>query len=164
MTTTWNGEDQHPLDVVEGLAKSFNWNYSRIGDDQASMSSTGIWYEYPITMGWSESNEKLRFMCTFELTPSISDLDDLHEMLNLVNDETWGGKFTYWSGAHQIVYRYDLGLAGGLNATGDQIGQIIADATAQCDRFYPAFRAVARGESSIEEAMLLAMAEAYGNA
>lgn len=84
--------------------------------------------------------------------------------MNEANDQFWAGAFTYWDEQKLMVYRYGLLLAGGGTATGDQINTMINVAVLASERFYPAFQLVGWGNKTPQEAMQVAIAEAFGRA
>ncbi|WP_114284337.1 YbjN domain-containing protein [Candidatus Halocynthiibacter alkanivorans] len=157
-------DDLHPIDIVEHLAEYNQWEFDRVADDQISMAITGQWRTYTITLAWSGQDETLRMICTFEMEPPEDKKAQIHEILNAVNDKCWAGAFTYWHEQRLMVYRYGLVLSGGQEASPEQIDQIISTATTVCERYYPAFQLVAWGDKSCDEAMQVAIAEAYGRA
>jgi len=63
-----------------------------------------------------------------------------------------------------MVYRYGLVLAGGQIAGPDQIDTMINAAVMSAERYYPALQLVVWGERPAEEALQVAIAEAYGRA
>ena len=63
-----------------------------------------------------------------------------------------------------MVFRYGLVLAGGQIVAPEQIDKLIAYAVTASERFYPAFQLVAWGDHTPEDAMGVAIAEAYGTA
>ncbi len=157
-------DDMHPIDVVETLAEFRAWEFDRVGDDQIAMAVEGQWRTYSITLAWSPYDETLRMIVTFEMEPPEHRLGALYEALNRINDECWTGAFSYWAEQRLMVYRYGLVLSGGLFATTEQIERLISSAVTAAERFYPAMQLVAWGERPIEEAMQVAMTEAYGRA
>ncbi|UWQ22647.1 YbjN domain-containing protein [Jannaschia sp. W003] len=156
--------DLHPIDLVETVATSHDWDFDRVGDDQIAMVVEGQWRSYSVTLAWSETTETLRLVCCFEMEPPAESLPGLYELLNRVNDECWHGAFTYWAKSKLMVYRYGLALAGGACAQVDQINHLVAEAVLSGERFYPAFQLVCWGGRSADEAMQIAIAEAYGHA
>ena len=64
----------------------------------------------------------------------------------------------------RLIWRYGLVLSGGQIATPEQIDRLIGTAVGTAERFYPAFQLVTWGERSVDEAMQVAIAEAYGRA
>jgi len=154
----------HPIDIVEDLAAHHAWDFDRVADDQIAMAVEGQWRTYSITLAWSAYDETLRLICTFEMEPPEDKLPRLYEALNRTNDMVWSGAFTYWHEQRLMVYRYGLVLAGGQLAGSEQLGRMINAAVGNCERFYPAFQLVNWGDGSVEDAMQVAIAEAYGRA
>ena len=161
---SYSTDDLHPIDIVEHLAEHHSWDFDRVADDQIAMAVEGQWRTYSITLAWSPSDETLRLICTFEMEPPEDRLPALYETLNATNDMCWAGCFTYWAEQHLMVYRYGLVLAGGQIAGPEQIDTLIAAAVMSAERFYPAFQLVAWGNRAPEQAMQVAIAEAYGRA
>ena len=157
-------EDIHPIDIVEHIAEHHDWDFDRVADDQIAMAVEGQWRTYSITLAWSHSDETLRLICTFEMEPPEDRLPAIYETLNRTNDLCWAGSFTYWEAQRLMVYRYGLVLAGGQSASAEQIDTMIATAVLASERYYPAFQLVAWGDRAPEDAMQVAIAEAYGRA
>jgi hypothetical protein len=157
-------EELHPIDIVEHLAEHHSWEFDRVADDQIAMAVEGQWRTYSITLAWSAFDETLRLICTFEMEPPEDRMAALYDTLNRANDMCWTGAFTYWAEQRLMVYRYGLVLAGGQVAGSEQIDRLIAGAVTASERFYPAFQLAAWGGNTPEEAMQIAIAEAYGRA
>ncbi|MBM1633733.1 YbjN domain-containing protein [Sulfitobacter mediterraneus] len=157
-------EDIHPIDIVEHLAAHHDWDFDRIADDQIAMAVEGQWRTYSITLAWSSYDETLRLICTFEMEPPAEKLPKLYELLNNVNDQCWAGAFTYWAEQKLMVYRYGLVLAGGNVASAEQIDTMIGAAVMSAERYYPALQLLVWGDRTPEEAIQVAIAEAYGRA
>jgi hypothetical protein len=164
LSEQFSTEDLHPIDIVEHIAEVHDWDFDRVADDQIAMAVEGQWRTYSITLAWSHSDETLRLICTFEMDPPKECLPALYETLNATNDMCWAGAFTYWSAQKLMVWRYGLLLGGGQLASAEQISTAIGVAVSAAERFYPAFQLVAWGGQSPEEAMDIAIAEAYGRA
>lgn len=157
-------EDLHPIDLVETMAVSHDWDFDRVTDDQIAMAVVGQWRTYSITLAWSDFDETLRLICTFDMEPPEERLSQIYEVLSYANDESWAGSFTYWNDQKLMVYRYGLLLNGGQVACKKQIDRMINSAVASAERFYPAFQLVAWAERSPIDAMDVAIREAYGRA
>ena len=160
----FTSEELHPIDIVESLAAHREWEFDRVADDQIAMAVVGQWRTYSITLAWSGHDETLRMICTFEMEPPEECHGAIHEILNRVNDLCWTGAFTYWAQQKLMVYRYGLVLAGGQLASPEQIDRLINAAVAAAERFYPAFQLVGWAGRTPEEAIQVAIAEAYGRA
>lgn len=156
--------DIHPIDVVENLAEAHAWEFDRVTDDQIAMQVEGQWRHYSITLAWSDQDETLRLISTFELDPPAAREGALFDLLNRINDQCWTGAFTWWPEQKLMVWRYGLVLAGNQLASIEQIDRMIGAAVAVAERFYPAMQLATWGEESPEAAMKVAIAEAYGRA
>ncbi len=157
-------EDSHPIDVVEHLAQNHQWDFDRITDDQIAMSVEGQWRTYSLTLAWSDPEETLRMVCSFEMDPPAARLQGLYELINQMNDQCWTGAFTYWPDHKLMLYRYGMLLTGGQMAGPEQIDTLLNMAVANCERFYPAIQLNVWGERTPKDAMQVAIAEAYGRA
>ncbi|MCH2250284.1 YbjN domain-containing protein [Cognatishimia activa] len=157
-------EDIHPIDIVEHIAEHHEWTFDRIADDQIAMAIEGQWKTYSITLAWSGYEEMLKMVCSFEMEPPSDRMPQLFEVLNAVNDQCWAGGFTYWTEQNMMIYRYGLVLAGGQVASPDQIDTMINAAIMSAERFYPAIQLATWGGRSVEDAMQVAIAQAYGRA
>ncbi|WP_212524106.1 YbjN domain-containing protein [Actibacterium sp. MT2.3-13A] len=158
------GEELHPIDLVEHIAEHHEWDFDRVAEDQIAMAVEGQWRTYSITLAWSDHDETLRLVCTFEMEPPADKLPQLYETLNRANDMCWTGAFTYWHEQRLMVWRYGLVLSGGQMAGPEQVSRLISSAVAASERFYPAFQLVTWADQSPEQAMQVAIAEAYGRA
>jgi hypothetical protein len=127
------------------------------------MAVEGQWRTYSLTLAWSAADETLKLICTFEMEPPEHRLPALYELLNRTNDRVWAGCFTFWPEQRLMVWRYGL-ILGGQTAAPEQIDRMIAAAVATAERYYPAFQLVAWSDREAEEALQVAIAEAYGRA
>jgi hypothetical protein len=63
-----------------------------------------------------------------------------------------------------MVYRYGLVLAGGQEASAEQIDTLISAAVMSAERYYPAMQLLVWGDRTPKESLQVAIAEAYGHA
>lgn len=164
LTEQYLDDEVHPIDIVENLAAHHEWDFDRISDEQIAMAVEGQWRTYSITLAWSAYDETLRLICSFEMEPLEHKLPQLYELLNSVNDQCWAGAFTYWAEQQMMVYRYGLVLAGGQDASAEQIDTMIGAAVMSAERYYPAVQLVVWGDQTPKQALQVAIAEAYGHA
>ena len=157
-------EDSHPIDIVETLAANHDWDFDRIGDDQIAMAVEGQWRTYSLTLAWSGFEETLRLVCSYEMEPPQEQMPQLYELINLMNDQCWNGGFTYWEEHRLMLFRYGLLLSGGQVASPHQIDAMIQAAVTSCERYYPAIQLTTWAKQAPQQAMQVAIAEAYGRA
>ncbi len=156
--------DIHPIDLVEHIAEHNSWEFDRITEDQIAMAVEGQWRTYSVTLAWSDYDQTLRLICTFEMEPPAHREQHLYEALNHANEKCWSGNFTWWSEQRLMVFRYGLLLGSEQYVSPEQIDTMIGAAVMSCERFYPAFQLVTWGERTPANAMQIAMNEAYGTA
>ncbi len=156
--------DIHPIDIVENLATTRDWSFDRMDHDQIAMEVEGAWRTYSLTLAWSDYDETLRLICSFDMEPPAEKMSALYETLNLTNDRLWTGSFSMWAEQRLMVYRYGLVLAGGALAQPEQIDQMMQKGVLACEKFYPAFQLACWGDSAPAEAMNVAISDAYGRA
>ncbi|MGF1503274.1 MAG: YbjN domain-containing protein [Paracoccaceae bacterium] len=156
--------DLHPIDIVETLAERAAWDFDRVGEDQIAMAIEGRWRTYSLSLAWSDYDDMLRLICTFELSPPEERLDEVHALLNVANERIWSGNFVYIADQGLLAFRYGLSLAGGAMATPEQVEAMVRAAVGLSERFYPAFQLVGWAEEDAESALDLALEEAYGTA
>ncbi|MGB0687946.1 MAG: YbjN domain-containing protein [Paracoccaceae bacterium] len=164
LTEHFYEDEVHPIDIVEHIAEHHEWDFDRIADDQIAMAVEGQWRTYSITLAWSGFDETLRMICTFEMQPPKEKLGALFEVLNSINDQCWAGAFTFWQDHNLMVYRYGLVLSGGQIASPEQIDTLISTAVSSAERYYPALQLVVYGDQPPQQALQVAIAEAYGRA
>ena len=156
--------DIHPIDMVETLAEHSEWEVDRVGEDQIAMAIEGSWRIYSVNLAWSNRDDMLRLVCSFELKPPEERVDEMLTLINMANDRIWCGGFTLWPDHEMIAFRYGLTLAGGAAATPEQIEAMVLTAVGFSERFYPAFQLVGWANHSPEDALGVAIDEAYGTA
>jgi hypothetical protein len=157
-------DEIHPIDIAETVAAHRAWDFDRLADNQIAMTVEGQWRGYSLTLAWSEHDEVLRLICSFDLDPPEARTGALYEVLNLANDAVWDGCFAFWAQQRVVVWRYGLVLSGHAMASPEQIDHMIGSAIQNCERFYPAFQLACRGQAEPRAAIEIAMAEAVGHA
>jgi hypothetical protein len=157
-------DDLHPIDIVETLAEHNDWEFDRVGTNQIAMTVEGAWRTYSLSLAWSSTDEVLRLICTFELETPDTRQTELLRLLDLANDRIWTGAFTLWREKKLMVFRYGLVLSGGAMPSARQVEQMLENALLASERFYPAFQLVCWADRRAEDALGIAIAEAYGRA
>jgi len=157
-------DDSNPIDITEHIAEHNAWEFDRLTDDQIAMAIEGQWRTYSVTVAWSGHDETLRMVCTYDVDPPEEKLPQLYHMLNVVNDQCWTGSYNYWLEQKLMVYRYSLLLTGTDGASPEQVDVMIQTAVATAERYFPAFQLVIWGDSTPQDAIQVALAEAYGRA
>ena len=59
----------NPIDVVERLASTHDWSFSRASDDEVTILVSGQWSDYQVSFTWMPDVEALHVACSFALNP-----------------------------------------------------------------------------------------------
>ncbi len=156
--------DLHPIDIVESLASQAQWDFDRVGENEIAMAIEGQWRTYSLSLAWTGHDDLLRLLCTFEIDPPAERRGEFLRLLNLANDRIWGGAFVHWPEQRLVAYRGGLTLAGGAQATPEQIEAMVLWAVGLSERFYPAFQLVGWSGEPAEQAVAVAIGETFGTA
>lgn len=158
------GDGIQPIDIVESLAEHYDWEFDRLSEEQIAIAVEAQWRTYSLTLAWSAYDETLRLICTFEMEPPKARMHALYEIVNRINDDCWLGCFSWWPDQRLMVYRHGLLLAGGQFPSPEQVDGMLTGAVTAAERYYPAIQLATWGERSTEDAMQVAIAQAYGRA
>ncbi|MDE0114561.1 MAG: YbjN domain-containing protein [Albidovulum sp.] len=138
-----DGSEFHPIDLVESLATRHEWNFDRYAEDQIDLTIEGNWRIYAISIAWSEFEELLKLVCSFDLDAASAIMPRMLETVNRANDMNWTGAFSYKREIKQMFYRYGLVLGDEATISTTQIERLMSAAFSLCERYYPAFQVVA---------------------
>ena len=114
-------DESHPIDALEILANSEQWEFFRDKDDEILLIIKGGWREYALTIIWNPRCESLRTLCSFEMSSPKKKLSKLYETLNLVNTDNTEGTFVYSPHENLMLYRNSLSLNDGLIITSGEL-------------------------------------------
>ena len=154
----------NPVDIVEQIATIHDWTFERSTPDELTLTVSGTWCEYHISLTWREDLEALHLACAFDFKVSKLRLGDIYKLMALINEQLWLGHFDIWSRGGVLLYRHGL-MLGEDGLLGISMAQTAVEAAvSECDRFYPAFQFVLWGDKSPREALDAAMFETSGEA
>lgn len=156
--------ETNPVDMVEQVASFNDWAFNRDGDDEISISVTGIWAEYDVSFSWMEEHEALHLSCSFGLKIPAERSDEAMRLLSLINEQLLIGHFDIWLKDGFVMFRQALLLNGGAQPTGPQLECQLSAGLDACERYYQAFQLVVWAGFSAKEALDSALFETMGNA
>ncbi|WP_068086315.1 YbjN domain-containing protein [Polycladidibacter stylochi] len=154
----------NPVDTIESIAAVNDWSFERFSDDEISISVSGKWCDYHVTFSWLEELEALHMSSAFDLkVPSARKMEIL-TLIAAINEQLWMGHFDLWTRDGAVLFRQSLLLAGGAEATGQQIEVLFSNSLDTCERYYQAFQFVVWAGKTASEAMETALFETAGEA
>ncbi len=158
--------DQHanPVDTIEQLAAVNDWAFERSGEDEITISVAGHWCDYHVSFSWMEEVEALHLACGFDLKVTEPRKHEVMRLLALVNEQLWMGHFDLWNKEGVVIFRQSLLLAGGAEATSEQLEGLFVNALEACERYFQAFQFVVWAGKKAEEALDMVLFETAGEA
>jgi hypothetical protein len=165
MATAEANYDQftNPVDMVEHIATIHDWTFERSAPDELTLSVTGAWCDYHLSLTWRDDLEALHLACAFDCKVTKVRLNEVYRLIALVNEQLWLGHFDLWKEDGMLLYRHGLILAGAETHVG-QCEALLRAALEACERYYQSFQFVLWAGKSPEDALLATMLETQGQA
>ena len=152
-----------PIDHVEQLAVTQDWPYERGADDELTMTVSGTWSDYHVSINWREDLEALHVASAFDCKVPEARLNEIYRLIAQINEQLWIGHFDLWLHEGLLMYRHGLLLNGNV-ATPRQCEALIHSALEACERYYQAFQYVVWAGKEAREALTSTMFETEGRA
>jgi hypothetical protein len=165
MATAEANYDQftNPVDMVEHIATIHDWTFERSAPDELTLSVTGAWCDYHLSLTWRNDLEALHLACAFDCKVTKVRLNEVYRLIALINEQLWLGHFDLWKEDGMLLYRHGLILAGAETHVG-QCEALLRAALEACERYYQSFQFVLWAGKSPEDALLATMLETQGQA
>jgi hypothetical protein len=153
----------NPVDMVEHIATIHDWTFERSAPDELTLSVSGAWCDYHISLTWRDDLEALHLACAFDCKVTKIRLNEVYRLIALINEQLWLGHFDLWKEDGMLLYRHGLLLAGAETHAG-QCEALLRGALESCERYYQSFQFVLWAGKSPEDALLATMLETQGQA
>nr|WP_193227666.1 YbjN domain-containing protein [Aureimonas psammosilenae] len=155
---------ENPVDVIELVASSHEWEFERFCDDEIAVAVIGRCTEYSVSFSWLEECEALHLGCAFDFDVPENREVEVLRLLAKINEQLLVGHFDLWPKENAVMFRHSLLLSGGAEATSHQAERLLGVALENCERFYQAFHFVVQGGKTAGEALAWSLFETVGNA
>jgi hypothetical protein len=153
----------NPVDMVEHIATIHDWTFERSAPDELTLTVSGTWCDYHVSLNWRDDLEALHLACAFDFRVPKSRLGEIYKLMALINEQLWLGHFDLWKEDGLLLYRHGLLLAGADTHVG-QCEALLKAALEACERYYQSFQFVLWAGKSCEEALAATMLETQGQA
>lgn len=165
MTYTETGLENRtsPVDLMEQVATSYDWDYERGSDDEMTLVVAGSWTDYQVSLNWRDDLETLHIACAFDFRIPDARMSEVLRLVAAINEQLWLGHFDIWSGEGLIMYRHGLMLHGA-EASPAQCEALLRAALEASERYYRAFQFVVWAGRDAKNAMASVMFETEGTA
>jgi len=155
---------EHPLDVVERIASLRDWRFDRVDMDEMSVSVSGNWANYHVSITWLEDMEAIHIGCAFDLKISNIHRSEIMQLVSLINQQLLVGHFDLWLNENIVVFRHALLLADGAEPNSGQCEVLLQYAIDTCERYYQAFQFILWSGKNARKALDCMLFETEGNA
>ena len=156
--------DINPVDMIEHVASTNDWDFERSGDNEINITVSGMWADYSVSLSWMEDFEALHLACAFDQKVPQRRIAETTKLLSLVNEQLLIGHFDLWMREGAVMFRQALLLNGGAEPTGEQLECLLMSALEACERYYQAFQFVVWAGNGAQEALDSALFGTAGNA
>jgi hypothetical protein len=153
----------NPVDMVEHIATIHDWTFERSAPDELTLTVSGTWCDYHISLTWRDDLEALHLACAFDFRVTKLRLPEIYRLMALINEQLWLGHFDLWKDDGMLLYRHGLLLAGAETHVG-QCEALLKAALEASERYYQSFQFVLWAGKSAEEALAATMLETQGHA
>lgn len=155
----------NPLDEIEQLLLQRDIAHDRPIEDEIIGEVKGSWNHYKLWFRWEEALGVLMMSCSMDVqVTKTASKARIYPLLAELNEKLWLGHFEMSSEDGTIMFRYSVLAQDATDILPDQIEAIIDVAITECNRCYPALQSVLWGNSSVNEAITLAMFDTAGEA
>ena len=163
MASAESGRFNNPLDLVEHIAGKHSWAMDRVGEDELTLTVSGQWTDYHVSLNWRSDLETLHIACAFDSKIPENRLNEVYRLVAQINEQLWLGHFDVWLHEGLIMYRHGLMLNGAV-ATEGQCEALFKMALEACERYFQAFQFVVWAGKESREALASSMFETEGRA
>ena len=157
--------DNNPVDMVEELAESKGWTFSRHDDCTINIALPGQKTKFDVSLEWQEEFSALLIACSLPLEISAANYEMAVQALEKINQNVWLGHFDLSNQNKLPTFRHTLLLR--MIPTGiaiDLIADIFDIASAECNRFYTTFQLAQAGDQRLHDDLSAAVFETIGEA
>jgi hypothetical protein len=153
----------NPLDHIEEIISSHNWDYNRMTDDELVVKIKGKVCNYRLVFIWQENMSALQFCCQYDLAIKAKNIPCTGLALMEINKALWMGHFEVARETLIPSFRHTCLLRGlGHHTAFDSIQDLVDISLAQCERYMPVFDILSNSENADIQTLSLAIMETQG--
>ncbi len=159
---TLHKETPNPLDNIEEILNMNDWSFSRISDNELTVTLTGKYCDYNLIFLWQPDMKGIQINILYGLALSVSNEYEAAKTLMKMNENTWLGHFEISSDTSIPSYRYTALIDSQNKHSYQQLENIIDIALAQCEGNYAAFSLLSDDNITDDKTLPLALMETKG--
>lgn len=158
-------DDNNPLDMIEELAQTRKWAFSRYDEDSITMTIPCQKSTLEINMEWQDDFSALLIACSLPMEISEATHEIAIRALEQINQNLWLGHFDLSNKGCLPTFRHTL-LARLIPSSiaVDIVDDILEIAVSECNRFYTTFQLIQAGDVRLQDNLHAAVFETIGEA
>jgi hypothetical protein len=133
-------EEIDPLNFLEEIALSNDWELKHSEDGTVGVNIEGVWQIYTLSLVQPTLSSRFRLSSTFEIRPPLTKMADFYKVINLVNEKCCEGSFTYCSKEKLMIFRNDFDFGEIFEIKLSNAKLFLLNTVDMCDKFYPSFQ------------------------
>lgn len=158
-------EDNNPLDMVEELAESKSWSFTRHDDALITIILPGQKAKFELHMEWQEEFSALLIACSIPLEITESHHEMATRAIEKINQNLWLGHFDLSNKNKFPTFRHTLLLRMiPIGIAIDMVADIFDIVVTECNRFYSTFQLAQSGDVRLHDDLSAAIFETVGEA
>ena len=152
----------NPLDLIEDIVISNNWEYERDSNDNIHVEVGGEWCDYQLSFGINEEYSLLYISCVLDINIPEHRLKDMYSFIVSLNEKLLIGHFEIWTDESWPVLKQSFPIPNNQSLCRSQLEQASILALKECDKFYPAFQIFAWENKDVKSTLQHLMLETEG--
>lgn len=155
----------NPLDSIEDILTDHDWMFTRLHDDELSVTASGRLGNYALTFIWQEEFSALQFFCEFDMEIPTERMDMSAKVLRTINERLWLGHFDVPEPKKAPCFRHTSLFRGWTQTSGaEHMEDLIEIALAECERYHNVFNMLASSLYLTDEMIEFMLSEGAGEA
>ncbi len=152
----------NPLDDIETILTSNDWDFERIDDDELTVGLNGNHGKYCLSFTWKEDFGAIQVRVQYDVAVHSSNLSKAANVLMTLNERLWLGHFEIPSHDNTPCFRYTCFLKSMTSSTHEQLENIVETALTQCENYHVTFKLLSQENAANDETLPLALMETQG--
>ena len=143
----------HPIDVVEHVAITQDWDCVRESDndDEINLAVEGLSQIYPVQILWLSPVKTLSLLSTVHMEPPLARLSEFYNLVNQCNRIIFRGKFEFLTDKKQIEWRSSLEVPNVKLLNPQKIYTLVTSSINTFDSFMPVFTTIAWSNYTVNQ-------------
>ena len=151
-----------PLDLIEDIIISNDWDYERDVNKNIHVEVGGEWCDYQLSFGVNDEINLLYISCALDIKIPNYRVKDISSFLVSINEKLLVGHFEVWTEDSWPVLKQSFPMPTNQSLCRIQLEQSCLLVLKECEKFYPAFQMFAWDNKDAQSTLQHIMLETQG--